>query len=229
MTDTPSRRQILQSASAASAIALFGTSQASAASSLTARLIEASIRYNVPDRSDYDRFHLDSRPPYTVDSDRRALVVSSGAPDLLEQQLSDDAVIDEQVTNGRTSNAVVERGARATSLPVSLTDRMRVSEVIHLPSPHDLPTVTVHWNADGAAATVQSRGRIELAPESAREITLDSETVEVRTATTTDTVPEKEGVPRERIGPRTEYGTAEVEATPVVEIVDHGELTVRER
>lgn len=228
MTDNPSRRRILQAISTTGAVTLFGASRA-AASSPGVRVVEAGIRYDTPDREDYVRYHVDSRPPYTVATNRNELIVLANASDSLAQEVAGRGLVDEQSIGRGARTPIGGSGKRVRTLPTGLSARMRVSEKLQLTEEHRLPTVTVHWNANGAAATVQGSGRIDLAAGEHRQVELDPETVTVKTATTTDDIVPVEGVPEHKWGPAREYGTVDVTATPVVELVDHGTLSVTEQ
>lgn len=225
MSETPTRRQILQSISTTGAVAMLGTA-AGAAPGPSVRLVEAGLRYDVPERSDYERTHTDSRPPYTVDAAENRLLVLPRAAKSVEQQLDADGVVDERVAGAADRVHVVEPDARTGSLPVSLTGRKRIMDVVHLADDHRLPTVTLHWNANGTAATVQSEGRVELAAGESKTIELEPETVDVRTVTKLDERRESDHVPDDRLSLKTERGTATVDATPIVEVVDHGTLAL---
>lgn len=229
MTDNPSRRQVLRGVSSAGALAVFGTAGASAAGDPSLRVVEAGIRYDVPDRDDLERYHVDSRPQYTVRANQNELQLTSRASEELASKLDGGAFVDEQSAGTGASTEIHGSNREVRELPTALSARMRVMEQITLESPIRLPTVTVHANANGAAATVESKGRIDLETGSRTTVELDPVSVSAKTAVTTDEVVPLEGVPEHLWGPTEEVGTAEIQATPVVELVDHGELTVTRR
>lgn len=225
MTDTPTRRQVLHGISTTGAVAMLGTAGA-AGQRPSVRLVEAGIRYDLPVRSDYDRVHTDSRPPYTVDEEADRLLVLPRAAKAVESTLATDGVVDERASGADEQVHVVEPHVRTRSLPVSLTARKRVVDSVRLADDHALPTVTLHWNENGAAATVQSGGRIDVPAGGSKTVELAPESVDVRTVTKLDERRENDHVPDDRLSLKTEYGAATVEATPVVEFVDHGTLTL---
>lgn len=225
MNENISRRHVLKTVSTTGALSVFAAASASGAE-LTARIIETGIHYEVPDGHGYDGAHVDSRPPYTVDAANGRLLVAEGEIDDLRQSLeSATGYVGDDAGTGSSTSPVRGAGQRVSGLPTSLTTRMRVQEMITLVSDHELPTVTVDWDADGAAVTTDSAGRVDLSTGDRTSVALDPETVEAQTVRRVDPVGESD-VPEHMRAKQREFGSVEIEATPVVEAVDHGELTV---
>lgn len=225
MTENRTRRQVLQSVSSAGAVAVFGTTSASA-SRPTTRLIEVGIRYDIPDSDDYVKYHVDSRPPYSVDANRNELVLRSTKSSDLVARSTDNALIDERPQIKRPKATVKSTGSRTDTLPTVLSARMRIVEKVQLAEEQLLPSVTIHWDANEVTATVEGHGEIELAASEQTTVELDPETAAVKTSMIGDEVVPIEGVPKHMWGPERAYGTVAVEVTPIVEIADYGELAV---
>lgn len=221
MNGQKSRRQLLRTVASSSAIVTLGASEVAA--KLSVRLVEAGVKYEVPERSDYDGIHIDSRPPYTVDHDNNNLVISESSDVLQEDQ---SALIDESEAKEMSSVEIGGSGKQVKAIPVSLSSRLRVMNAISLTSKHQLPTVTLHWNGESVTANIQSKGEIELSPGATKQVSLEEENVEARTIRVTDEIAEIEGIPERALGPKREFGSVDVNVTPVIKMVDYGELTV---
>lgn len=129
--------------------------------------------------------------------------------------------------NGQST--VVNPGdRRVETLPTDLSTRMRPVEGVSLASPHRLPQVRIERNGK-VPQVVGPSGTIDLESGTDQQIELDPETVEVTTVRVTDEKVPIEGRPEHRWGPKREYDSVKVEATPVVEVADRGNLTVTRR
>lgn len=79
--------------------------------------------------------------------------------------------------------------------------------------------VVVHTRGPTPAANVASYGRVELEPGQRTEIELDPVSTTVKTKNLSESTDADGDTVLER-----EFGTAEITATPVVKLVNHGEL-----
>jgi len=220
MSDKPNRRQVLQAFSSTTAAAMMGLATASQPSG-SARLVEAGIEYVVPNRPDYELGHTDSHPPYAVDSELDLLLIPPWAHEGVGSQASRGPMIDERSANRNSPVHVVAPNTRVRALPIGLSGRKRVTDSLHLKNPLQLPTVTVHWNENAPSAAIQSVGMVNVSPGESKAVELEPETVEVRIVSSTDGSDEGSRV----IQREEEY--AQIEATPVVHIVDHGDLDIQ--
>lgn len=213
MSDDPTRRRLLRSAALAGSVAAVGPTVAGD-DGRSVRLVEAGIRYDVPDGEEYDRVHVDARPQYTVRPRARELVASD--PAALET--------DGSIASGRTT--IDGAGEPVRLLPTALTSRKRVRAGVALAEDHRLPEVVLEPDAAETTVDVPSGDRFDLPKGSAREIALPSETVAVRTRAASDERATVRSAPAWHAGRVQEEGAATVEAVPVVAITDHGDLSV---
>lgn len=232
MSENPTRRDVLKTAAVIGAIGSFAV-QTAAGKTPTARIVEAGIRYEVPESEapsgdEELQFVLpDSRPSYTVDEDREAFVLSKDAPDSLFQSIRrSGSLLDERTGEAADAVNVAPADGHVGVLPTELSARMRPKEALSLDARHRVPNVSLQWNSNAPAVAIESEGTLDLSPNSQRTVRLDPETVEATTVRRTDETVEVEGMPDHRQGPKRVFDSVTVEVTPVVEVVDHGELTL---
>lgn len=217
------RRDILKTVGAASAFGVVGTVRGAQADKGSVRLVELGITYDLPQGYKYQRVHVEGKSLYQVDGDTVTL----------------DSLASEEVRSAFVGNDVVVNGVGRTTLPsdtgtigtveavpTALAARNDPHELTHLTESHKLPDVRVEATGDGP--TVVAEGvRQTLSPGAEREFLLPTQTVSAETIQVTDEIAEIEGVPEHKWGPKTEYGSVEVEAVPTVKVQDHGELDLR--
>lgn len=229
MSDTPTRRQVLKATAATGAVGIVA-SQANAAPTQTIRTIEAGLRYDLDIQDNFSWVRLDSRPQFTINDRRKELVFANRVSQARVSEVRESGTLfAEQPVQAGQSTPVSPGDNQVRTLPTDLSARMRPMEGVSLSSPHRLPRVDIHQSGTAPRVVIPSETTVDLKPGTNREIRLDPRTVEVTTVTITDEKVPIEGRPEHRWGPRREYDSVEVEATPIVEVVDHGELTLRRR
>jgi hypothetical protein len=229
MNETPTRREVLRATAATGAVATTIGSRAGATTTPTVRTVEAGLYYDLEIEDDYSWSRLDSRSPFTVDDRRKQLVIADRASESLERDIVNaGALFDEQpVQKGQSTDAAPDSETVET-LPTEVSTRMRPMEGVSLSSAHRLPQIRIE--RDGAVPRLVSpSGTTELESGADREVRLEPQTVEVTTVRITDEKVPIEGRPEHRWGPKREYDSVEVEATPVIEVADHGDLTITRR
>lgn len=223
---TTDRRDVLK---AIGTVSMAGGLSTVAAAADRVRVVEAGLRYEVPDNDDYVEVHPDSRPPYTVNDERGRLLVlnTASARDRSHIRGASELANERSVQTGARVR-VGPRDGKLDGLPTSLTARMRPKRVVNLDSPVRAPTVAVHPNADGVVLEVESRGTTDLPVGERTTVSLDPLRA---TARTTHVVGEAsvDGVPDHMQGLERRYDSVEIEVTPVVEAINHGELQVKQQ
>lgn len=228
MTNTPTRRQLLKATAASSAAGTVLSTAASAASSTTVRTIEAGIYYDLDVGDNFVQMHLDSRPAYTVDAKRNDLVYPERVPASMTAAVSQaGALFAENPVRSGSAAEVGPTNRLVRTLPTKLSTRKRPMEGVKLASKRRLPEASIKRTGTAPRLVVPSETTIDLSPGTDREVRLSPQTVEVQTVRVTDEVVPVEGVPEHRWGPKREYDSVEVEATPVVSVTDRGELALR--
>lgn len=228
MTQETTRRDVLKIAGTASAVSGLALTT-TAKESERVRVVEAGLRFEVPSNDDYDFVLPDSRPPYTVDEvERKLLVMNTASPgDASRIQESED-LLDERSATAADEVTVGPQDGRLKTLPTDLSSRMRVTKAVQLDSAVRAPTVTLHANANAPALNVEGKGAVELGVGDRTEVRLDPITAQARTSQVVGKA-SIEGVPEHMEGLKRERDSVEIEATPVVETVNHGELVVEKQ
>lgn len=227
MTNTPTRREILKAA-ATSGVTGIALSTTASATATTVRTVEAGIRYDFDIKETFNQIYLNSRPPYTINTDRKELVYPNRAPASMTAQPSEaGALFAERPVRSGKGVEVGPENRHVSVLPTKLSTRMRPMEGVRLTSKQRLPKVSIQRNGRTPWLAVPSEERTKLSSGTGREIHLSPQTVEVQTVRVTDDVVPVEGRPQHRWGPKRKYGSAEVKVTPVISIADHGELTLK--
>lgn len=229
MSEKPTRRGVLRTTATAGAAATF-VPQTVRGDPPTVRTVEAGIRYDIDIQDDYSVSHLDSRPLFTVDRGRGEVALANRVSQSREAaMIKAQAFIDEQPLGMGQSKTITPGNESVRSIPTDLSARMRPTRVVNLAADHRLPRVLVQPNGARSKVVLPPGETRAIQSETEQQIHLEPETVEVETVTFTDEKVPVEGRPEDRWGPAREYGSVEVQATPVVEIVDHGELVVSRR
>lgn len=230
MTKKPTRREILKTAATTSAASAIATTATATDTAPTVRVVETGIRYEVANEDDYHGLLLDSRPPYTVNRKQDEFILAEKAARSLTTDIQQTGgLFDERSIEAGESVTVGPANGRVGALPTELSARMRAKRALDLASDHKIPSVSLHWNGNSPSLSIESKGKIDLDPETNREIRLESETVKAQIVHRTETSVEVEGRPKDRQGPKRVYEPVEAEVTPIVEVVDHGELTLTRR
>jgi hypothetical protein len=223
MSDNFNRRGVLKAAGVTGSLVLTGNVQATDTGYGPVRLVEVGIEYDVENRGTYHTSNIDGNPGYFVDSQREAVVLYTPVlEDVARAFEAEDTVIG--------ALDVVSTPARVTrSGPVreitTIVQQRRPVKRLHLAEPHQPPEVDVRETGDDLVLVAEG-GRVAIPYGTETPVELASRTVAARTFTVTDETVEIEAVPEHRWGPRTEYGSVEVEAVPTVTVKDHGELAV---
>lgn len=225
MKQETTRRDVLKLAGTASAVSGLAIT-ATADESERVRVVEAGLRFEVPSNDEYDLVLPDSRPPYTVDEEERKLVVlNTASPETASRIRNAGDILDERTA---AEVAVGPRDGRVKALPTELSSRMRAKRAVRLAEPSRVPTVSLDAGANVPVLNAGSKEPVELAAGERRELRLDPVAARARTSrvvgeATVDGVPEfMQGLKRER-------DSVDIEATPVVEAINHGELVVEEQ
>lgn len=228
INENVNRRTVLKSVTAAG-LAATTVPGSAGASEATVRVVETGIYYDLSEGEDINVSQLDSRPRYTVDHRRGDLVFGDDVSQTrVEKTARKGALINEQPV-GREQAAMARDSQRTVrTAPVDVSTRMRAKKGVVLASKHDLPQVVVQRNGSNPKLVVPTEGTFDLEPGTDREIQLSPETLEVETVRVVEESVPVEGRPKHRWGPKREYGSRAVDATPVVHVVDHGELGVRQ-
>lgn len=217
------RRDVLKTVGAASALGVFGTVQGAKSDEGSVRLVELGIEYDLPGGHNYQRVHIEGKSPYRVDSD--SVVLSSVAPSEVRGTFANNDV----VVNGVDATTIPSESTETRTvkaIPTVLAAREDPRELTHLTESHQLPDVRIEVTDDDP--TVVAEGvRQTLSPGAERVLKLPSRTVSAETIHVTDETAEIEGVPEHMWGPKTEYGSAEVEAIPTVVVRDRGDLDLQ--
>ena len=232
MTDNTSdqinRRTVLKSAAAAGLTTAVVSGRVSA-SRPTVRTIETGIYYDLNVGEDVGISQLDSRPRFTVDHRQRDLVFGDDVSQTrVGRATQKGAFINEQPVGQGQAAAARDSERTVRTVPIEVSSRMRAKKGVTLASDHVLPRVIVQRKGANPKLVVPTEGAFALESGTNREIRLPTETLEAQTARVVEEAVPVEGRPKHRWGPKREYGSTAIDATPVVHVVDHGEVGVRQ-
>lgn len=229
MSDTPTRRDVLEKTATTGAVGTF-LPQTVRGNVPTVRTIEAGIRYDIDIQDDYSTSHIESRPSFTIDNASGEVILAERVSQSRETAILDTgAFFDEQPVKVGQSKMVTPGNQRVRMAPTDLSARMRPKKAVNLATEHRLPEVVLQSNGSQPRVVIPSGETRAIQAGTDQQILLEPETVEVVTVTFTEETVPVEGRPEDRWGPAREYGSVKVQATPVVEIVDHGDLVVSRR
>lgn len=223
-----SRRTVLKTVGAAGVVGGMGSVVTAESGGDPTRLIEVGVRYDVPEDDSYETVRPDSRPPYTVDRQRNSLIVLDTASPSTRRDIREkpEVVAEQPVQTGTRVNASPGR-RETTTLPLELSRRMRVKQAVQLTEPVKEPNVVVLPSESRAAITVQGHGSEELSSGERREISLDRQSVSIRTSSVVGEA--SIDAPEWQRGLERTYGETEVEARPVVVARNHGRIVTEEQ
>lgn len=228
INENVNRRTVLKSVTAAG-LATTAVPGSVGASEATVRVVETGIYYDFGGDEDVSVSKLDSRPRYTVDHRRGDLVFGDDVSQTrVAKTTRKGALINEQPVDREQAAAARDSQRTVRTAPIGLSTRMRANKGVSLASGHDLPQVIVQRKGSNPKLVIPREGTFDLEPETDREIRLPTETLEVETVRVVEEAVPVEGRPKHRWGPKREYGSRTVDATPVVHVVDHGEIGVRQ-
>jgi hypothetical protein len=229
MSENITRRDLLKMAATTGAVSTIAT-VGTATSGPSARIAEVGLRFDIPDENEYHGVLLDSRPPFTVDDDRDEFVLAEHVDPTYASAIEHAGfLVDEHPTKSGESVLVGPDDGFAGALPTELSARMRPKRALSLASDNRVPTVTLHRTGTDLHLSVESNGTMPLEPQTEREVRLEPKTVDAQIVHRSESNADIPGRPAHRIGPSRTFESVEVEVTPVVEIVDHGELSVTRR
>lgn len=229
--ESPIRRDVLKTAGGATIISTVPQKTEAVTSAQTAMVIEAGIMYECPDLENIKQSVQNSRPPYTVDpANNQLLITASKAPtnNIAEQIAEAGALIAEQPVGPGESRGL-SNSETVTSLPIALTARMRPQVTASLENRHKLPEVKINRNGRQAKLITKEDSTYQILPKTGRRIRLETEAVKVCTVEITDEAVEMENIPEYRRANKTVYGTKEINVTPIIEVINHGELDLVEK
>lgn len=207
-----------------------GVSGQVTASEASVRTIETGVYYELDKRGEFGKNQLDSRPRFTIDRSRENLVFGNDVSQARVNAVSEKAAFINEKPVGQGNAAEARHSQQSVdSIPTELSVRMRPKSGITLASPHTLPEVMVQRRGANPKLVVSGKRSFELETGTGREVRLPTEMLSVETVEVVEEAVPIEGRPKHRWGPKREYGSTEVEATPVVRVNDHGELGVRRR
>lgn len=231
MTDNTTelnRRTVLKS-TAVTGVTGTVISSTRASSEQTIRLIEAGIRYDLETTDDLSTVQLDSRPRFTVDTDRIELVVGDDISTAWVDKIRQTAgLVAEQPAAVGESVAARDSERQVATATTELSTRMRPMRGVVLAEPTEYPRVKVQRRSATPRLIVPGAGTFELGPGTDREIELSTTTLQAQTVQETGEPTEWEDLPEHLWNAERTYGSETVQATPVVRVVDHGELTLRQ-
>lgn len=228
MTEQTTRRDVLKAAGTASALSGFALT-ATASEGHRVRVVEAGIRFDVPPNDNYDGIHVDSHPPFTIDAKERKLIVLNSASSATRSRIHESTdLLDERSADANDEITVGPRDGVLLALPTELSARMRVKRAVQLDSPVRIPTVTLNPGPNSAMLNVESKEPVKLAVGERSELRLDPVTAQARTSRVVGEAT-VEGVPEFMQGLERERDSVEIEATPIVEAINHGELIAEQQ
>lgn len=223
--NTLTRRKALKLTGLASGVGLAGLATGKQTGN-ELRLIEAEIEYELPDGPSYHLFHHDSPAPYHVDKERGIIEITELTSKALREKLSGDKSLvrdqdSENVGGAQLGNKQIKR------LPLAFSTRSRLAKTAPLSEPVSLPSIRVRPGQ--AKAKIETPvGTKEISPGNTLETKLPSNEVVANTITILDEKTTDSSIPAHRRGPKEEYGTVRVTATPTLRVRDYGRVTVKE-
>ncbi len=225
---TPTRRDVLKTTTAVTAISGLPTAVGSAESPPNVPVIEAGVRYDVPAGEQLHTISSDSRPGYTVATAENRLLVDeqNGRGGRFAQKVAAaGALIAERPTEPGTSKRFGPR-EESRILPVGLTTRHRPRGGVLLAEAFRHPRVMVRRTGNSGVLIVSGERNRQIDPESTETVRLTPRTVVAKTVQKTDELVDRPDIPEYRRARKTVAGTREIEVEPVVELTHRGELGV---
>lgn len=226
------RRKVLKIAGAGSSLSMAGihtqTTKAQSIKSNTnhsVRFIEANLQHEIETDNPHIMYHfLEGRPLYDIDSASSELLLKKPVADEVEQEVKTrDTVVQGAVFSGPP--ATVATKDNINSLPLLFDNHVSYTEKILLEKEYKPELVRI----------IQPKNQVEikfddttkhLPKNSSRTVRLDDRTVVAKTEQITDERASGPGNTKLN-GYKKEYGTQEVEATPIIVARDYGELEVK--
>lgn len=223
MTDAPTRRDVLRRTAAATTVGAATSTQVSAEPDGRLRVVEAGLRYDVPDEPSLQTGHVDSRPPYTVNAAGDQILVDDDVrSEFTEDALRKGALAAEVPTALGTRRELGDE-TRLTELPVGLTSRMRSRGYVSLASEIETPAASVMPTGEATKLVVAGERTRRVEAGSSVTIELDPETVTARTVRVGERV-DRPDIPNYQRARQLDFDTTRIEVTPVFELVDHGRV-----
>lgn len=226
MDNNTTRRSVLKGIGVTSAMGgIVASSNAQKES--TVSVVEAGLRFEVPENENYHLMHYDSRPAYTIRKKERKLVllknhISDGEIDDIK---SGSAILNERITDPKTEIIVGPSDGVLEKLPLRLSSRMRPKQILPLESQIKIPKVSIIKEENGVSVNANHEIKNEISDNYRSVVELKSINAQVRTSRIVGEA-SIDGVPDYMQGIKREYDSTTIQATPVIEIRDWGELTV---
>lgn len=200
--------------------------QVSATTTDRVRVVEAGLRYEVPQVDGLETVHTDSRPPYTVQPDKGRVLLLKNASNRDRSRIrGSENLFDEKPVASQGKAEIAPAGDSVRTLPIALTSRMRPVEVVLLAKPLQFPSVTVQGQEETPLITTQSKGTTDLLPGERVTVGLPDQKAEVQTSRVVGDVMNDE-LPERLRGLKREEGSKTVMVSPVLEAINHGFLKV---
>lgn len=190
------------------------------------QLVEAGLRYEVPEGPAYDIVHTDSRPPYGILTSPKKVVIPPWVPGEFAEHLRNGPVINEQSASKGAKIGVFQPEAPTRTIPITLSGRKRPMDFLVTSDEVQHPTVTLELNSSGVIVSGDSIASAEISSNSRLERKLGSTEVTANTVETLDERVDAKHVAEHRRAKKVEQDTKPVTATPVLEVENHGELDV---
>lgn len=204
-----------------------GLATAATADAPTVRVVETGLRYEVPKDSSFELILPDSRPPYTVHTERGELLLLNTASRVDRRAITSAPELTNEQSVSTGTKVRVDPGEQR-ALPTALSSRMRAKEAVQLTDNLRTPTVIARPTEDGVVLTAEGRGRVSLPVGERMSLELDPVNTTVQTSQVVGPA-DVDGLPKFMTGLEREYGSREVEVRPVVEAINHGKLSITQQ
>jgi hypothetical protein len=220
------RREALKAVTAIGVVG--GLSPTASADAPAVRVVETGLRYEAPMDDRFELIRPDSRPPYTVNAERRELLLLNTASRSDRRAIRNAPELTNEQSVATGTKVRVNPGELG-ALPTELSSRMRVKEAIPLNDHLRTPTVTARPSSDGVVLATEGRGQVSVPVGKRTTVELNPVTATVRTSRVVGRADVDDDVPEFMVGLKREYGSREVDVRPVVEVINHGKLAVAQQ
>ena len=224
---TLDRRTTLKVVGSSMLVGSFGSVRGIDSSELKqVNLVEAGIRYRLEEEAPYDRYHVDGKTDYWIDTDHDQLLVREHiSPEKKSLFESASTIIKSHELS--SERAQISHNNQIDRLVTAFASRKRVDRFIALAETVSEPTVTVYSDSGDAVLRYDESTRaLPIGKEVV--VPLEPKTVTVRIRFTTDEKGDIPGMPDWRMGYKQETGTATVTVTPEIVATNFGKLSVVE-
>lgn len=219
----PDRRTVLKTVGSSVLVSGIGSARRTSQNSVS--LIEAGLRYSIPDNPSYERYHVDRPSEYHVNPNRGEITLRPTAHPKTELAFtSADTVLN--TGNITEDKATVSRRESTAKLPIEIDSHYRLDKYVTLAEPTTKPRVEI--TTSGRSPTLRLADETYDLPKGKETIvSLERRTVPVRTRVVTDEKADIPGVPEQALGYKVKHDTVNVTVTPKVVATNFGELQVK--